>query len=103
MQAIILAGGFGTRLRSVLADVPKPMAPIHDKPFLAYLLDYLKAQGITELFFPCIICVNKFEAYFQRFLSQVYIRYAVEEQPLGTGGAIVKSLQLIDPSSLCLF
>mgnify|MGYP000669291793 CR=1 FL=1 len=46
-EAIILAGGLGTRLRSVIADMPKPMAPIGGKPFLKIHLDYLKDQGIN--------------------------------------------------------
>lgn len=96
MQAIILAGGFGTRLRSVLADVPKPMAPIHDKPFLAYLLDYLQAQGITEVVLSVHYLREQIQAYFKDSYQQMTIRYAIEEQPLGTGGAIIKSLQLVD-------
>jgi D-glycero-alpha-D-manno-heptose 1-phosphate guanylyltransferase len=96
MQAIILAGGFGTRLRSVLADVPKPMAPLHGKPFLAYLLDYLEAQGITEVVLSVHYLREQIEGYFKQAYRNISIEYAVEEQPLGTGGAIVKSLPLID-------
>ena len=96
MQAIILAGGFGTRLRSVLADVPKPMAPIHGKPFLAYLIDYLKTQGITDIILSVHYLKEQIFAYFKESYAGIHIRYAVEDQPLGTGGAIVKSLELVD-------
>jgi D-glycero-alpha-D-manno-heptose 1-phosphate guanylyltransferase len=98
MQAIVLAGGFGTRLRSVIADVPKPMAPIHGKPFLAYLLDYLKSQGITEVVLSVHYLKEQIQAYFQNTYNDMTIHYAVEEQPLGTGGAIVNSLKYVDNS-----
>jgi D-glycero-alpha-D-manno-heptose 1-phosphate guanylyltransferase len=103
MQAIILAGGFGTRLRSVLADVPKPMAPIHDKPFLAYLMDYLVAQGITEFVLSVHYLREHIQNYFQDFYLGVPVRYSVEEKPLGTGGAITKSLLELTDASLPVF
>jgi D-glycero-alpha-D-manno-heptose 1-phosphate guanylyltransferase len=92
MHAIVLVGGFGTRLRSVLPDTPKPMAPIHGKPFLAYLLAYLKTQGITQVIFPVHYMAEKFSAYFQSEYAGISIQYVAEEQPLGTGGAIVNAL-----------
>ncbi len=105
MQAIILAGGLGTRLRSVLADVPKPMAPLQGKPFLAYLIDYLVAQGITEIVLSVHYLREQIQAYFQDSYSAVSssgdnqvvkISYAIENEPLGTGGAILNSLSLVD-------
>jgi D-glycero-alpha-D-manno-heptose 1-phosphate guanylyltransferase len=98
MQAIILAGGFGTRLRSVLADVPKPMAPLHGKPFLAYLLDYLQSQGVRHVVLSVHYLREQIEAYFKHAYGDITIQYAVEDKPLGTGGAIINSLPLIDPS-----
>lgn len=95
MQAIVLVGGFGTRLRSVIADVPKPMAPIKDKPFLAHLLHYLKKQGITRVIFPIHYMGESIRSYFQSRYLGMDILYAVEEQPLGTGGAMVNALSLI--------
>src|SRR3990167_4425817 len=92
MRAIILVGGLGTRLRSVIPDLPKPMAPILGKPFLAYLLDYLKAQGITEVIFPVYHMREKIQDYFQTSYANISIHYIVEDQPLGTGGAIVNAL-----------
>jgi D-glycero-alpha-D-manno-heptose 1-phosphate guanylyltransferase len=96
MQAIILAGGFGTRLRSVLQAVPKPMAPIHGKPFLAYLIDYLILQGITDIVLSVHYLREQIQDYFQTAYGGVSIAYAVENEPLGTGGAIVKSLEFVD-------
>jgi D-glycero-alpha-D-manno-heptose 1-phosphate guanylyltransferase len=92
MQAIILAGGFGTRLRSVLPDLPKPMAPIQDKPFLAYLLTYLKSQGITQVILPVHYMAEKIMAYFQSQYAGISIHFIQEDQPLGTGGAIMNAL-----------
>ncbi len=96
MQAIILAGGFGTRLQSVVKDIPKPMAPVHDKPFLAYLLEYLKSQGITRVVLSVHYLREQIEAYFGAHYQGIDISYAVEDQPLGTGGAIVNALQFVD-------
>src|SRR5579862_8016730 len=97
MQAIILAGGFGTRLQSVVKNCPKPMAPIHGKPFLAYLLEYLKSQGITQVVLSVHYLREQIEDFFRESYQGIEIRYAVEEQPLGTGGAIVHALKNIDP------
>lgn len=98
MQAIVLAGGFGTRLRSAIADVPKPMAPIGGRPFLAYLLDYLKQQGVTDIILSVHYLREQIQEYFQSTYNGISIRYAVEEQPLGTGGAIVHAMQMVDQS-----
>lgn len=92
MQAIILAGGFGTRLRSVLTNVPKPMAPIRNKPFLAYLLDYLKSQSITEVILSVHYLREQIQAYFGKEYNGLTVNYAIEDQPLGTGGAIAHAL-----------
>jgi D-glycero-alpha-D-manno-heptose 1-phosphate guanylyltransferase len=95
MQAIILAGGFGTRLQSVVKNVPKPMASIHGKPFLAYLIEYLKSQGITQVILSVHYRRKQIQAFFKSSYQDIDIQYAVEEQPLGTGGAIVNALQLM--------
>jgi D-glycero-alpha-D-manno-heptose 1-phosphate guanylyltransferase len=88
MEAIILAGGLGTRLSSRLSGLPKTMAPIAGQPFLRILLDQLLNAGCNSI----ILSVGHlrgviFEA-FQESYRGVPIRYAVEENPLGTGGAI---------------
>jgi D-glycero-alpha-D-manno-heptose 1-phosphate guanylyltransferase len=95
MEAVILAGGFGTRLRSVVGDVPKPMADIGGKPFLEHLLTYIIQQGVTHL----ILCVHHMRdiivSHFGATFQGCVISYAIEEQPLGTGGALINALSYV--------
>jgi len=95
MQAIILAGGFGSRLRASVSDVPKPMAPILQKPFLAYLLDYLSSQGIKEVLLVVHYLREKIQTYFQNKYGNMYINFVIEKEPLGTGGAILNALSYV--------
>ena len=89
MQAILLCGGMGTRLRSVVSDRPKPMADICGKPFLQYLLEMLRDKGITEVIFALGYMGEMIEEYFQDGSAfGLKIAYSYEEEPLGTGGAI---------------
>lgn len=92
-EAIILAGGFGTRLRSVVSDVPKPMAPVAGRPFLSYLLDDLVRQEYRHVVLATGYMHEKVEEYFGRDYRGMAIDYARETSPLGTGGAIVNGLQ----------
>ena len=86
--AIILAGGLGTRLRSVVADLPKCMAPVNGRPFIAYVTDYLLAQGITQFIFALGYKNEAFDVFLSTLPSSVQYLLSVEEEPLGTGGAI---------------
>jgi D-glycero-alpha-D-manno-heptose 1-phosphate guanylyltransferase len=88
MEAIVLAGGLGTRLRSRVADRPKPMAEVAGKPFVAWLLDYLAGQGVTAIIFSLGYRGEVIVDHFGTHYRGLAIRYAVEETPLGTGGAI---------------
>jgi D-glycero-alpha-D-manno-heptose 1-phosphate guanylyltransferase len=88
MEAIILAGGFGTRLRSVVSDVPKPMAPIGQRPFLELLMDRLIDAGFDHLVLSTGYLHEKIEEHFGNAYRNVPISYAVEHEPLGTGGGI---------------
>ena len=93
MQAILLCGGMGTRLRSVVSDRPKPMADICGKPFLQYLLEMLRDKGITEVIFALGYMGEMIEEYFQDGSAfGLKIAYSYEEEPLGTGGAIRNAL-----------
>lgn len=92
MKALILAGGFGTRLKSVVSDVPKPMAPIRGKPFLAYLVDDLLASGVSEIIFSLYYMPEVIQTYFFKTYPQGNFKYIVEPEPLGTGGAIVYAM-----------
>ncbi len=96
MQAIILAGGFGTRLQSVVKDVPKPMAPINCLPFLAYIFTYLKKYNATDVILSVGYLNEKIVEYFGDSYLGISIKYAFETEPLGTGGAILNSLKLVD-------
>lgn len=96
MQAILLCGGMGTRLRSVVLDRPKPMADICGKPFLQYLLEMLRDKGITEVIFALGYMGEMIEEYFQDGSAfGLKIAYSYEEEPLGTGGAIRNALPKI--------
>ena len=92
MEAIILAGGFGTRLKHVISDVPKPMAPIGDKPFLEYIFEDLNKKGITHVILAVGYMKEKIEEYFKNQYKSIEISYSEEDVPLGTGGAIKKAL-----------
>ena len=95
MEAIVLAGGLGTRLRSVVADLPKPMAPVAGRPFLAILLDQLSEAGFTRV----VLSVGyRHEAIVDHFGSRyrgLQLEYAVETRPLGTGGAMRLALRQV--------
>ena len=89
MQAIILAGGLGTRLRSVVSDRPKPMALVAGKPFLEYVLQGLKKSGIDDVIFAVGYKGGMVEEYFgDGSQFGIRARYAYEEELLGTAGAI---------------
>jgi D-glycero-alpha-D-manno-heptose 1-phosphate guanylyltransferase len=99
-EAIILAGGLGTRLRSVVADLPKCMAPVNGKPFLAYVIQYLQQQGIERFVFslgymrePIIDFLNK------EFPSLIFTT-SLEDEPLGTGGAIKQALTFAEGENI---
>lgn len=94
MEAIILAGGFGTRLSKVVSDVPKPMAPINERPFLEYLLDDLNDKGITRIILAVGYKKEIIKNHFQERYKDIEIIYSDEDTPLGTGGAIKKALTM---------
>ncbi len=92
MEAIVLAGGFGTRLQSVVSDVPKPMAEVQQKPFLEHILLYLKQKGISRVILSVGYMHEIIQHYFNHAFAGMAIDYVIEDTPLGTGGAIVKAL-----------
>lgn len=87
-EAIILAGGMGTRLRSVVADVPKPMAPVGGRPFLEYLMDYWIQQGIERFYLSVGYLGQVIREHFGGKYRGKPIDYIVETEPLGTGGGL---------------
>jgi D-glycero-alpha-D-manno-heptose 1-phosphate guanylyltransferase len=91
-EAIILAGGFGTRLQGVVKDVPKPMAPVNGRPFLTYILDYLIEYQYTRVILSVGYLHEKIEEFFGNQYKSLKIDYAVETEPLGTGGGIAYAM-----------
>jgi len=97
MKVIILAGGMGTRLRNIVSDVPKPMAPVAGKPFMEYIILALAAQGFREI----IACVGYKKEIIQSYFKDgarwgVSIAYSEEDVPLGTGGALREALKMVN-------
>lgn len=91
--AIILAGGFGTRLKTVVADRPKPMAEVNGEPFLNYQLNYLKHFGIQEVIISTGHLAEKIKSHYGNSFNGLSILYSHEENPLGTGGGIRLALE----------
>ncbi len=91
-EAVVLAGGLGTRLREALPDVPKAMAPIAGRPFLAYLLEFLEAGGIRRVVLAVGYRSEAIRSFFGTRYAGLELAYSVEDQPLGTGGALRKAL-----------
>lgn len=93
MEAIVLAGGLGSRLRAAVPDLPKPMAPIHGRPFLEYLLDYWAGQGVSRFVLSVGYKRDIIEEHFATRYKGTEVDYAVEDQPLGTGGGLLLALK----------
>ena len=92
MEAIILAGGLGTRLRDVVKDIPKPMAPINETPFLHYLFEWLSNYPVNNVLLSVGYKSETISNYFNTNYKGISIKYANENMPLGTGGAIKYAL-----------
>lgn len=86
--AIILAGGFGTRLKSVVADLPKPMAPVCGKPFLDFQFNYLNFFGLKEVIVSTGHLGEKIKSHYGDSFKNLKLSYSHETTPLGTGGGI---------------
>jgi D-glycero-alpha-D-manno-heptose 1-phosphate guanylyltransferase len=87
-EAIVLAGGLGTRLRDAVPDLPKCMAPVNGQPFISYVIDYLQQQGITRFIFALGHRSEAFIEYLAEKLPLENYEIVIEKFPLGTGGAI---------------
>jgi D-glycero-alpha-D-manno-heptose 1-phosphate guanylyltransferase len=101
MEAIVLAGGLGTRLRSVVADVPKPMAQVAGRPFLDYILNYLKKQGVHRVILAVGYKWEVFSSYYSHVDKSFGLEliFSVEDEPLGTGGAIFNAARTVQGDS----
>ena len=87
-EAIILAGGLGTRLRSAVPDLPKCLAPVAGRPFIGYVTDYFRQQGIEKFIFALGYKSSYFDEFFQAAFPDGGYEVSLEDEPLGTGGAI---------------
>ena len=90
-EAIILAGGFGTRLKEAVPDLPKCMAPVNGRPFLFYVINYLRSEGIERFIFSLGYKHELIETYLNTEFPTLDFQCSIEKEPLGTGGAILAS------------
>jgi D-glycero-alpha-D-manno-heptose 1-phosphate guanylyltransferase len=93
VKALVLAGGRGTRLGELTRELPKPMLPVAGRPFLEYPLERLAAAGFEEIILSVGYRARALEAHFGGRFQGVPLRYAIEPEPLGTGGAIAFALR----------
>jgi D-glycero-alpha-D-manno-heptose 1-phosphate guanylyltransferase len=101
-EAIILAGGRGTRLQGIFDDIPKPMAPIKGRPFLGYLLRFIKNQGIKKVILSVGYKHQAIKDYFKSDFNGLTIVYSVEDEPLGTGGAVINAMELVSGDNILI-
>ncbi|WP_373002780.1 nucleotidyltransferase family protein [Sulfurimonas sp.] len=101
-EAIVLAGGLGTRLQPVIHDVPKPLAPINGIPFLTYLLDSLNQQNITHVVLAVGYMHEKIQQLYNNKYKNIDITYSIEDKALQTGGAIKKALKYTKDKHICI-
>jgi len=94
--AILLAGGRGTRLESVSKGEPKPMISVAGRPFIEHILDRVLASCIDEVILSVGFRAEVFQAHFGSAYSGLPLRYAIESEPLGTGGALLRSFRQFD-------
>ncbi|MEM2856860.1 MAG: nucleotidyltransferase family protein [Candidatus Nitrosocaldaceae archaeon] len=94
MQAIILAGGFGKRLKPLTDEIPKPMIMINNKPIIHRQIEWLKSNGIDEI----IIAAGYKHEHIINYLTNhdLKVSYAIEDKPLDTGGGIKNAMSMID-------
>lgn len=102
-EAVVLAGGLGTRLRSVVSDVPKPMASISGRPFLELLMGNLGRNGFTRVVLSVGYMADAIIGHFGDSWRGLQLAYAVEDMPLGTGGAIREALGRCESSHVHVF
>ncbi len=103
MQALILAGGEGTRLRPLTSTVPKPVVPLVDRPFIAFMLDWLRGHGVDDVVMSCGFMASGVRNVLGDGSAYVIrLRYVEEPRPLGTGGALKFAERLLDERFLML-
>jgi NDP-sugar pyrophosphorylase family protein len=104
MQIVIMAGGLGTRLRPLTYDIPKPMIPIHGKPYLWYQLDYLKKYHLNNILILAGYLGQQIENYFGNGSElDIKIQYSFESEPIGTGGGLKFAEPLLDDEFMVIY
>jgi len=102
-EAIILAGGLGTRLKSVLPNLPKCMAPVNGIPFLDILISYLKQQGVEHFIFSVGYLKEAIIPHIRNHHPDLRVSFSEEDEPLGTGGAIFMALLKAEKKHVFIF
>src|SRR3954453_19344063 len=103
MQALVLVGGEGTRLRPLTSTVPKPVVPLVDRPFIVYMLEWLHAHGVDDVVMSCgFLATSVRNVLGDGSRYGLRIRYVEEPEPLGTGGALKHAESLLDERFLML-
>lgn len=99
-EAIVLVGGLGTRLRAVIGDVPKPLAPVAGRPFLAWVLDHLAEGGMRHVVLAAGYLAEKVEQAVGKSWQGMAVDYSIESHALGTGGAVRQACGLLHGSNV---
>ncbi len=94
-EAIILAGGFGTRIRETVPDLPKCLAPVKGRPLLYYIINYLIDSGIDKIIFSLFYKHELVIQYLKDNFSFINYDFVIEQNPLGTGGALALALKKV--------
>ncbi len=103
MQALILAGGEGTRLRPLTSTIPKPVVPLGDRPFIAYMIEWLRGHGVDDVVLACgFMAEGVRNVIGDGSALRVRVRYVEEPEPLGTGGALKYAEELLEDRFLML-
>ncbi len=102
MQALILAGGEGTRLRPLTSSVPKPVLSLANRPFISYMIDWLVSHGVDDVVMSCGFLADGVRSVLGDGDGRAHIRYVEEEEPLGTGGAVKHAEKFLDDRFLVL-
>lgn len=93
--AVVLAGGYGTRIQSLLPGMPKPMAPVHGRPFIEWIVRFLSKQGIEDVVLSTGHLAERIHRHFEaQPVSGVNVRCFAETSPLGTAGGFLNAVQL---------
>lgn len=99
-EAIILAGGLGTRLKEAVPDLPKCMAPVNGHPFLYYVINHLLDEGIESFIFSLGYKSEAIVEYLEKNFADLNFKVSLEEEPLGTGGAIKLACTMAEDKSV---